>query len=129
MHVATSSPSTEVQALLDAAHRRLPPDVRSFVLANVHFVVLRREDHGQALPLHSIRPGVSWGEPDPSLWWVIFLDEGSLIDVPAEEAHSLIAHEVAHAFSGEGMAHAEVAELASSWGFVGEAADPDRFRE
>ena len=38
--VATSSPSTEVRILLDAAYERMPPKVRNFVMENIYFAII-----------------------------------------------------------------------------------------
>ena len=130
--VATSSPSTEVRILLDAACEQMPPKVRDFVLDNIYFAIISGTDHGQAIPYELIKPGRIWGDPkcvDRAAWWIVLLYEGALVGVPTEEAHSLIAHEVAHAFAGVEAKHFAVAELARSWGFTGRAANPERFRE
>ena len=127
--IATSSPSTEIRILLDAACEQMPPKVRDFVLDNIYFAILSGEDHGQTIPYELVKPGRIWGKPDGSAWWIVLLYEGDLVGVPTEEAHSLIAHEVAHAFAGVEAEHFAVAELARSWGFTGRAANPERFRE
>ena len=110
----------------------MPTKVRDFVLDNIYFAIISGTDHGQAIPYELIKPGRIWGDPkcvDRAAWWIVLLYEGALVGVPTEEAHSLIAHEVAHAFGGEKMSHADVAELARSWRFTGKAANPERYRD
>ncbi len=118
--------SGEVRELLDNAISRLPSQARQWIITQVNFVVVgSAHGHGQTLPQRFLRGGS--GYPDPGELWVVFLSEDGLLGVDVEEAHSLVAHEAAHAYLGESASERSVAEQVREWGFTGAGADPERY--
>ena len=116
MNLSARDPAM-MRTILEAVCR-LPESVRRFVVERVVFVSL--DDYSwNGQDFYTRGRAIS---PDQVAdRWVIVLAP----DAPA----STIAHEVAHSFAeheaGGADAEREAAQLARSWGFTGDAADPD----
>jgi hypothetical protein len=96
---------------------RLPEDVREYVYE--HCMFLWGDDFGRTWP----------GDLFAGKWIIVLHP-----DLPAEEVHGVIAHEIAHAYLQHHVAEApptcevEAAELTKSWGFSGKGADVEWHR-
>lgn len=110
---------------------RLPDEVATFAVERCHFTAVGSGTVGLVLPG---RVGTHPADQEISRRFVIVL-----LDDPVrygEEIQSTIAHEIAHAWRGEHVlaaghppdAEEQTAALARSWGFTGEASNPENFR-
>lgn len=102
---------------------RLPMDVAAFVADRCCFVSVGKNTLGLTLPG---RIGVHFLEKRTRNCWIIVLED----DVSPEHAHSLVAHEIAHAWRGDDRCgihpedcEIETAKLVKRWGFKGLGAD------
>lgn len=108
-------------AIVRAIHR-LPSDVREFSLGECIFLSIGQAAAGKTLPGRIQETG-----------WIIVLDEREFSEATdEEEALSVVAHEIAHAWlkhdclSPDCPKDCEIAaaNLAGEWGFTGRGTDP-----
>lgn len=84
--------SVEVQAVLDDVLERLPNAVGKFAFEFCTFFSVGRGLHGQTLRTHYLRnAGI---KPFDELWVIVLHED----DVLGDDAHQLVAHEIAHAW-------------------------------
>jgi hypothetical protein len=121
----------EIYQALVATIMRLPQDVAEFVLERCSFVSVGGETWAQTMPVWALVRDL---ESIPENVWVITLSE----KLSAEDLHSIIAHEIAHAWlkHGEWLKHgktiykppdaeSQAANQARDWGFTGKGADAE----
>lgn len=105
----------EMERVIVETLLRLPEDVRRFASEECLFVSVGGGAHGTANPLHF---------PEARDLWLIALSEVG----PSDSLHSVVAHEIAHAWLGHRGQGAEEDEAAAykqaqAWGFTGIGAD------
>ena len=110
---------------------QLPSDVAEFTLDRCRFLSIGESCYGMTLPG---RIGTHWLDDNSSNVWLILLVE-NLDRLPGEDARSIIAHEIAHAWLGHDRTAPEsedfrtdAARLTQQWGFYGKGSDPDYCR-
>ena len=126
---------SHLEGLIVEVVARLPEDVADFALERCRYMSVGESVFGMVLPG---RIGVGWegrvqGNPSEVLpddaWLVVLADP-----LPEKDAHSIIAHEIAHAwrgddrlsFCGDNVALEEAtARLTAEWGFSGIGAEPE----
>jgi hypothetical protein len=109
--------SNEAQWLAIQTVARLPREVREFVFERCVFLSIGHVNHGMALP-------GTIAQPDT---WIILLGER----LPQKDAHSIVAHEIAHAWLGHNRfaldvppdCETQAANLTRDWGFTGKGAN------
>ncbi len=117
----------ETQMLIAETVGRLPTEVREYVFARCVFVSVGRANYGFVLPGYFTR---TVRQRRRRQTWVIVLAD----NVPPEDAHSIVAHEIAHAWfrhdrfdrfesDPEGECEVEAVEQVRAWGFTGFGAD------
>jgi hypothetical protein len=98
---------------------RLPAEVRAFVYGECKIL-----DAGNAVAGH-VMP-TSWVEGSS---WLIILDGNLTVTLEDEDAQSIVAHEISHAwlkhsiFAVDLSCEKEAAEQTAAWGFSGKGAD------
>ena len=113
------------ERLIVEAISRLPERVAEFALDRCRFLSVGLVTLGMAMP------GKVCSHPFERRtrnMWLILLAEG----LPDEDAHSIVAHEIAHAWLGHDRLSVELptecerdaATLTYEWGFTGKGADP-----
>jgi len=118
------------EQLITETVQRLEAKVRDFVLDRCRFVSVGNT--AQALPGCV---GIHPFEQQAHNMWIIILEEGLHPNDDrrrADEAHSIVAHEIAHAWLGHDRlgnvppdCEGQAADQARQWGFTGKAADAE----
>lgn len=133
-HVPYVGGTIEVQGRLNAVVGRLPHEVRDHVLSRCVFLSVGKSNGGglatRCTSIHPA-PGFSAEVPIEARWFLAFSEEAISSGADADDADSLIAHEIAHGcLNDDGQRpHADAAERAREWGFRGYGANPDNFDE
>jgi hypothetical protein len=108
---------------------RLPEDVAEFAAdrARVHYVSVGASNYGMTLSGKAIARLTPDGWDPEGSFFVVLVDP-----LPEAHAHSIIAHEIAHAWLGHDRlgdapedCEIQVCKLVASWGFVGIGADAE----
>jgi hypothetical protein len=107
---------------------RLPQEAREFACERCRFLSVGRSAQGMAVPAGIATHAY---EKRTRNMWLILLEE----ELRDEHAHSIIAHEIAHAwlghdrFTADASVEVETAEKVRKWGFTGLGADVGFQRE
>lgn len=113
---------------------RLPDEVAEFALERCRFISVGESLFGVVLPgrigvdHYRGRPAGHYSEALPADNWIIVLAD----PLPDEGAHSIVAHEIAHAWRGDDRlgnppddCEEATARLTAEWGFSGLGADAE----
>ena len=101
---------------------RLPEEVRDFACERCRFLSVGRSALGMVIPADIATHAL---EECTCNMWLILLEE----ELPEDDAHSIIAHEIAHArlghnrFTADASVEILTAEKTKEWGFTGLGAD------
>ena len=119
------SDNETIRVLIIATICRLPDEVAEFALDRCNFVSIGEEGTGYGIVLPG-RIGVHPGERRSKNIWIIVLAE----NLPDEDSHSIIAHEIAHAWLGHDRVgeipedcETQASDLVRQWGFTGRGAN------
>ncbi len=125
-HLAYHGEDEIMRRVIAETITRLPEEAAAFALDRCYFASVGRTCYGMTLPGRVGRHGI---EKRTHNMWFILLDER----LPAEDAHGLVAHEIAHALLKHDRLSSEcpddcetqAAKLTRQWDFSGKGADAD----
>jgi hypothetical protein len=120
------SDSSEVEGWLVETISRLPEEVAEFAVENCGYMSVGKSALAMVMPVEAFH---SLTDDSNGNMWLIFLDERC----KKKDAHSMVAHEIAHAWLGHKRgdpncpktAEIDAANLTKEWGFKGVGADAE----
>ncbi len=115
----------QTQGVIVETITRLPRNVAEYAIEQCRFVSVGRANLGITLPGRLLQPNPQESKPEPR--WLIVVEDR----MPAKWAHSVVAHEIAHAWLKHDRGspdlpvdcEVQAATLTGEWGFTGRGAD------